>query len=354
MDTRLPIYYGQYAVGKLLNYLPVDMNVSFLWFNYIAFVLIIWAIGISTSLAVNYLSGIIASILVSFGYFSQVMNLFVSGAIFDIMGIGLFLPLALLCLSRKGLGWKIGALVSLMMFGFWHANGKYVLALLPIMVLYELTRGVISRNILDVLSDIWKNRFLMYMCGLILALSVGFIINIAGFNSGRLMADASVLLMVVVAGVLSLVFVRDKALVIISIIISVLVATPSMYVWFHNNNAIKDVDKEAITYLNSLSGATYITSVEIAQDIYDLFVNKQFVKEYDKADYIVMRSTPMTFRSDPNGIWFENQDRLALPVYLANNEYSLLKEFDRGELNNIIEKGQPVIIDVYAKGDKEL
>ncbi len=95
-----PLYYGQYVVGKLMNALPFDMNFSFLWFNYIVFIMVVWAIGLTAYYAVNPLAGILASILASFGCIKTI-GLFVGGNIFDLMGIGLLLPLVLLCLESE-------------------------------------------------------------------------------------------------------------------------------------------------------------------------------------------------------------------------------------------------------------
>ncbi len=355
MDNQRPLYYGQYVIGKLLNALPIDINVSFLWFNYIVFVLIVWVIGLCTTFAVNSLAGILASILVAFGFF-QTISLFGSGTIFDLMGIGILLPLALLCLHKgdKGIGWVFGAIICLASFACFHPNGKYVFALIPIVIIYELVRRQGLRVLTGLIADIWNNRYMMYLSGLVVALVFGYTVEIAKPNSIRLISDASILLMVILGSVLALVAFKKPVLQYVLVALAVVVSIPSINIYFQDNNLVQSVDKQAIAYLNSLPEITYATSEQVAQAVYGIYVKKVHI-ESNKADYAIVRSTPMGFRnnlgSSPNGYWLRSQELLILSNYMTTQGYYLLKEFDCGEKDRI--KNIPIIIDVYGKDGNE-
>lgn len=340
MDTSSPLYYGQYVIGKVLNALPVDINVSFLWFNYIAFIMMIWAVGISTSLAVNHLAGILASILASFGCL-QTVGLFVGGTIFDLIGIGLLLPIVLLCLHnrKRGIGWKFASFITLVAFAFCHTNGKYIFVLIPIVVVYEEVRERVSKISGGVLKDIWDNGYLMYMIGLIMVLLVGFAIGIAKTNSVRLFTDAMVLLMIAIGGILALVpFPKRRVVQYALIALAVGVSIPNLLLWFQNNNVVKSADKQAFTYLNGLQDAT--VSAVVSQDIYQLFVEQQFVT-IENASYVVVRSIPMAFRKG------YSEDSLNLVNNLETNGYRLVREFDCGEKEYLT--GEHITVDVYGR-----
>ncbi len=339
-----PLYYGQYFTGTFLNTLPVDINVSFLWFNYIAFILVIWAIGLCTAFAVNPLAGILASILASFGCL-QTVGLFVGGTIFDLIGIGLLLPIALLSLHnwKRGIGWKMLAVVSLVAFTFCHANGKYILALVPIVIIYEVVRERISKILSGVVRDIWGNRYLMYMIGLIMALIAGFAIGIVQSLSVRLVTDAMILLMIVIASILTLVPFPKKVVTQYALIaLFIGTSIPNVCLWFQDNNVIKEADKQAFAYLNSVQNSTVLAFV--SQDIYQLFVKQRFAESTTdmESDYIVARSIPMAFREG-----YSPMDLILLKQLEDVYGYKLVKKFDYGEKEYLT--GEDIVVDVYGR-----
>lgn len=340
MNSRMPLYYGQYVVGQVLNALPIDMNISFLWFNYIAFIMVVWAIGLSTSYAVNYLAGILASILASFGCIKTV-GLFVGGMVFNLIGIGLLLPIVLLCLHKRKTGgdWMIFSIISLIAFAFCHANGMYIFALVLIMVIYEKVKSQVSVAFDGLLKDIWDNRYLMYMIGLIIVLLIGFAIGMSKSNAVRLFTDAMILAMIVISGIAALAPISKKRFVqYMLVFMAIGISIPNVCLWFQDNNVVKSADKEAFAYLNDLPAVTI--SAVVSQDIYQLFVKQQFVKGVE-ADYIVVRSIPMAFRKG------YSQDDLNLVNSLGGYGYKLAREFDCGEKEYLT--GENIVVDIYER-----
>jgi hypothetical protein len=349
MDKQPPLYGGQFIVGKLMNALPFDMSVNFLWYHYCILILAIWCIGLSVGFAINYLAGILVSLGVI--CINGLLELFHWGQIFDIVGIAILLPIALLCLHKidKGLWWKVGAVVSLIVFSLWHLNGKFIYALLPMIIIYEIAVFVITRKNEKLAQKICDYRFLYYtgVLGLIL-----FVLYKIGYkpalDSGRLWMDGSILIVLCVSGIAGL-WLNKKGNTLMSLAVIVFVISlsiPNWLLWFQDNSAVKDADKEAIAYLNSLDGETYTASPQVAQDIYGLFVNKEFL-DYLGADYVVTRTMPMTPRSDPNNLYYENGGREYMGKYMNLWGYKPLTEFNKGEMDNIF--GESIKVTVYGK-----
>lgn len=345
MDSQSPLYYGQYLIGKLINWLPFDPNVTFLWLNFIVLIMALWAIGLSVGLAVNYLSGILAVLMMLI--VNGLLQLFHWGQIFDIVGIAILLPVIFLCLHNmsKGIGWKIGATVSLCFFLVFHVNGRYLFALIPIVAFYEVARLIISRKHKEIGQKILSYRFLFYSGSLGSILILLFFANyLPELIVGRLWLDGAILLCMFIGGVLGLLLNENKRVSIAIVILAILVTVPNMVQWMGNNSAVKDVDKEAISFLNKANGQTYSASEKIAQNVYGLFVNKEFVDvdDVDDVDYILTRTTPQTPGSDPTSPFFENQERLVV----TGDGYNLLRQINKGELDDL---GQPIVVSIYGK-----
>jgi len=118
---------------------------------------------------------------------------------------------------------------------------------------------------------------------------------------------------------------------------------PSMVTWFGYNSALSQADEEAIEWLNEqdvsppvLEGVvhhgclisftdiraemaffarlsnwregTYTCSAEIAPWIYGRYVDMRYVDRIEDADYVVLRTEPMTPRCDEDNIFFNRDD----------------------------------------------
>lgn len=274
ISSMSPLYYGQYLVGKLFNLLPFNIEISFLWFNFIVLAVMIWTIGLAVSLSINFQAGMIASLLVFAS--SQATYLFQRGQIFDIVNIGIFLPCVLLCLDKFITGVNrslvllyglilisfytlkaVGALlplilflrdkkplllglalgISLSMFRIFHTTGVYILLLIPIVIAYEVSRNKILSHMKKILVPIIDNRYLMYsgLLGLLLTLPSCFAISTLLGDwtvvATRLSWDGSILMSIFIAGVLSKT-VSNKWLAIV-IAATIIVSIPNILSWLN-------------------------------------------------------------------------------------------------------------------------
>lgn len=333
-----PLYYGQYIVGKLMNALPFDVPTSFLWFNYIVLALAVWAVGMAVALAYGYYAGALASLLV-FGR-SYLLTQFYWGVIFDIAGVAVLLPIMLLCLHKydRGVGWKLGAVASGILFAVFHANGKYLIALMPVFVAYEITWGIMRNKGWRISTIMTKYRMLVYLGCLCAALLVAYGLGLS-VDPGRILLDASVLGMMMAAGVIAVLIGDNWKYALAVGIVAVAAIIPQMQYWMKDNSALRSADEQAIKYVNGLPGATYATSLEITRNIYGLYMQKQWA---DTApDYYVMRSIPMT---ETSAIAVKHE---VPAISLAG--YRLLTLFDNGDRENFT--GEPITVAVYAKAD---
>jgi len=289
------------------------------------------------------------------------MPLFQWGQIFDIVGIAILLPMALLCLHKmdKGIGWKIGAIVSLIAFVAFHVNGKFIYALAPMVIFYEVARVIVSRKYEGLGQKMREYRFLYYTGVLSIILWVLYMVEFSpAKDPGRLWMDGSILMVLCLCGVVGLHLNKKRLLVSLGVILLVIGLTiPNLVLWMQNNSAIKDVDKEAIAYLNNLDGHTYTASTQVAQWIYGFYVNKRFQDSiwvsYEEglvivqADYVVVRTTPMTPGSAMGNKFFLNQGREATIGDVEDSGYKLLKVFYEGEEDRVSK--DPIIVSVYGK-----
>jgi len=359
MDITSALYVGQYLTGSLINALPFDPMVTFLWFHYAVMIIALWVIGLTVALAVNWLAGVL-SVLLVFGI-SHLMPLFQWGQIFDIVGIAILLPMALLCLHKmdKGIGWKIGAIVSLIAFVVFHVNGKFIYALAPMVIFYEVARVIVSRKYEGLGKKMREYRFLYYTGVLSIILWVLYIVKFApAIDPGRLWLDGSILMAVCISGIVGLYLSGKRALVSLGVILLVVgLAMPNTALWLQNNSAIKNVDKEAIDYLNNLDGHTYTASTQVAQWIYGFYMNKRFQDSiwvsYEEGrviiqpDYVVVRTIPMTPGSAIGNRFFRNQGRETITRDIEDNGYKLLRVFYEGEEDRVSK--DPIIVSVYGK-----
>ncbi len=345
------LYYGQYMVGKLLTSLPFDILTSFSLFHYIVLISVIWAVGLSVGLAINPLAGILASILL-IGK-TYLLELYHWGQIFDICSIAIFLPMAFLCLHKmnNGIGWKIGAVASLGLFAVFHANGIYIVAVIPIVVGYEIIMKLVSRKN-HVMADKMKSyRFLVYTGMISIGLIIVWLTGIFTPEPMRQLMDASIIMAMFVCGLMGFyAYGKSRIIAIVMISVMILIALPTLKQWNNNGSAIKDADKDAIAYLNSLDGNTYTASPLVAQNIYGLFLNKKFQNNIKGADYVVDRTLPETPYSDPQSRFFKNRYRLDIMNDMQG--YKVLKVFDNGETDDMLHL--PLVVTVYGKDDDKL
>jgi hypothetical protein len=340
-----PLYLGQYLAGKLVNSLPFNPVSSFNVFHFVILVLSIWVIGITMWLSVSPLAGVLSS-LILFGK-TYLLELFHWGQIFDIVNIAIILPLALLCLHNmnKNIAWKVCAVFGLVLFASFHVNGLYILALMPIILGYEILTVYLSKKYKYRESKMKSYKVIAYSGLLCLGLVAMYTLGVSE-EPMRLMMDASILFAIFIGGLFGK-YLHKRSWIIAGAVVAlaVTVAVQPLKEWQQNNSAIKNADKEAIAYLNSLSGQTYSTSSTINEHVYSLFVNKKYSKSL--GDYLVDRSTPETPQSDSRSPYYINEDKENIVNNAVSSGYKPLKTFDSGEIDNTL--AIPIIITVYGK-----
>jgi hypothetical protein len=102
-------------------------------------------------------------------------------------------------------------------------------------------------------------------------------------------------------------------------VVIVLGLQANIVAWFKDNSAAKEVDKQAILYVNSLKEGTYSCSYEVNQDIYSLYLKQ--VYQHSGGDVYISRSEPMTSICDPSNPNYDGHGAL------LNADYELLKTF---------------------------
>lgn len=330
---QYPLYWGQYIVGKMLDVLPFDPKISFSWFHFVMMIFAIWALGWSLSLSINYLAGILVILLI-FGM-SFLLTLFYWGTIFDLVGIAVLMPVILLSWHKwtRNNKWKVLAILSMGLFAVFHANGRYLLALIPIILAYEILASKVFNN----WQWLKKYRILGYSTGMAGALVILYWIGVSQVPS-RLWLDSSILFVMVIAGLIGVLIVNMNRKVIFSVVfLALVISLPDIVIWMQNNSAIKEADKEAISYVNSLDNGNYMISPQITRGIYKLYINKPIVNE--DAQYIIARNVPMTMTSAIR----TKDDNVVLPL----EDYRLLKSFSNGEIDRTT--GQLIEVAVYAR-----
>jgi hypothetical protein len=345
MQGNSPLYWGEWIVGKLINLLPFNKPITYVYFEYFCIILATWVIGITVTKTVNQFAGIVASILGSFGSIALIDMLW-CGIIFDLIGIAIILPLLVFYWykTKKNPYWLFVLIPLSCLFIVFHKNGLAFIPLMLIIVAHEL----VVRKYKSKLPDILKNSYIVPIAGLIIAYFIGYKLNIISHNSERLLGDALVLLPIVVAGLVgSIRFLNKKTLRYGVALIVIVFALPNLISWMQYNSAVKQVDKLAIQYLNGLGDKTYALSPESSNDIFSLYTGKEYVNE-GRADYYIYRSVPMTNHCDPTFFEYKNKDYITFPDYVDSNK--ALKRvcmLDCGEKDN---KGNSITIDIF-KGD---
>jgi hypothetical protein len=152
------IYIVGYPLDMASHIFNVDNDALFMWFNYLALL----GVGITLFFVFKNLiglsAGLLALLIPIFTSYS-ILLLFYSGVIFEIINIGIILPLACYCVIKwvmtKKKRFVIGAICISMLFAVFHSTGIYlpiILAVVFMAFVYfkaELVKGhpTVSRMI---------------------------------------------------------------------------------------------------------------------------------------------------------------------------------------------------------------
>jgi hypothetical protein len=360
------LYIGQYVTGNIITWFNKitgwSIPIMFTWFN----VLTLISVGLSSYVLASLFNGWrygLLAIPVSMFISPTVLNLYDTGAIFDLGTVGCLVPLLFVAtikfLRSKVKGkiiWGVIASLCLMLCFIWHTMvilsvqnnytaelaqastgygsfeiafdiSEYFLFIIGVwsILLIAVILVIIFLKRIKKLSKESKVVISGYGC-LVLLLSVITFSDITGYSI-RVGIDLAITISIIGAVLIPFFLKRYKlhisliSVIIVSIIISSMI---NLSTYMKYNSALTPVDKEVIEYINDLPGEYYSCSPEVAYWIYDNYLNKEY-KE-DELPYI-KRNIPMTSKTTPNTRYYWWQGK-SLPEYDLNNA----KEFEKDGL----------------------
>lgn len=108
---------------------------------------------------------------------------------------------------------------------------------------------------------------------------------------------------------------KGKQLVLVITVILVGLYPQFIPTWFHNNSAVKEVDKQTIEYLNTLDIESYDCSPTVSYVVYNLFTNAKYG---NNADILIVRNEPMTQGSDVKNVYYDGHGRTNIDGYVLD------------------------------------
>lgn len=320
-DDPLSNYLGQDMVGALLlkinetTWLGIDK--IYLWFNFV----VLWLVGIScfalVAKGIDWKAGLIAIPIVMF-ITPSTLNLFDTGAIYDLATVGVFAPLFLLCVimyvrSRKWV-WLVPLSLLLGLVIVFHSMviveifGATSVEVSPLVVEFIITLlGYLVAIILFAsMSAFVYNPQLLKLDNKMLVLLVGLgglsvLLAVFAFShitsySYRFAIDLAIIMALLASCLLGIVVkTANKKMVLVVVCALVIVGSlPVVTTYCQHNSAVKPIDLEVMEYVDSLQGEYFSCSSQIAPWIYGRFIDKTYkVGEFP----YIYRNEPMTHRT---------------------------------------------------------
>ncbi len=331
----------------------ISLNSLYLWFNFI----ILWLIGIVNffivAKLVNWKSGLFAVIMVLF-MTPSTLNLFDNGSIYDLMTVGILLPIWIYCVVKlwysKRWYWMIPIVLVILPIFFMHTfailGGKGNSPIVSPSQFVSIFVGIMTIVIIFISAIIVIPQYYRikpqskYLALILISISVILAVltftGVIGWNI-RIATDLGIVLSILGACLLGIVLDLYKRKLIMAAMSLVVLGSSAglMLDYCSYNSAMKSIDKEVVEYVNSLGGQYYSCSPEIAPWIYDRFINKKY-KE-GELPYI-SRNKPMTNRTNPDAkdYWWRyrttgytrNDYSNPIPNYLFDNAI----KFKEGDL----------------------
>ncbi|KKM81773.1 hypothetical protein LCGC14_1326480 [marine sediment metagenome] len=324
-------YIGQDIVGYPILWLNdvtgLSTEVLFLWFNY----LVLWLVGIAAFVLIakfiDWKVGLLSIPLVMF-MSPSTLNLFHTGAIFDLVTVGVLLPSVIYCCLRLLPGrkwhWAIpivilgGLVLFLHTMGIWRGGFEWGgLGEQSIPTMKEFIEVVIGVSMfafaaLSITIFLAKYKhfkmsrndkvLLIGLSSIVLLMGVLVFTGIIGWSL-RIALDLAIVFPLAIACVLGVAIRRVKNEVIWAALFAIVIAgsIPQLTNYYNYNSAVLPIDKEVIEYVNTLPGDYYSCSPEVSHWIYSRFLNKKY--KDGELPYIA-RSQPMTPRSTPGSLGY--------------------------------------------------
>ncbi len=327
-------YLGQNIIGYPLvwvsNTTGVSIDALFLWFNF----LMLWLVGIMAFVLitkfVDWKAGLLAIPMVIF-MTPSTLNLYDTGAIYDLMTVGVILPMVLYCgvklWTTKKWYWVFPLLITVALtvgvhtMVLWYGiRSATVERQIPTLSEFASIFLGFSIILLFFVAVFWcfqsksvkieRQAKVLIIClvAIILLMCVLVFTGFVGWSL-RIALDVSIVFPLLVACLLGVVLKNNRgklawglALGIVCLFV-VVASLPITISYMHYNSAIKPLDMKAIEYMNSLSGEYYSCSPEVAPWVYERFLNKEYRVG---ASPHIARKEPMTSRTKPEscGYWW--------------------------------------------------
>lgn len=306
-------YWGEAMVGVPIaffhNTFGWSIDVQFLWFNYF----VLWLVGISVYLLAGYVTNWYAGLLsipVVMFVGPSVLNLFDNGSIFDLLTIGVLVPLGILAfiLAMKNKKWLIPLTILIVLavgvhsIGIFKSYGTPAQVATPVneflgvivgwYLVFLLIFCFIALLVTRYKENVHReNAFLIAMTVLI-PIFILFSFTTITVWATRFAVDFGVIL-AIMGGVLISMVVNRLPLSTTAVVVCVVVASglPVLIGYYGYNSAMTPADLKAIHYITGMPGNQYSVSSNINPQIYGRFTERTYK---NGALPYIDRNKPMT------------------------------------------------------------
>lgn len=397
-----------YPMAYISEAFGVSIDDQFLWFNYIALVLVGLSCYFVVSRLVNRVAGLFALFLPVFCA-QGLMFLFHCGTIFNIINIGVILPwvvyFAVKWLKDRRVYQLIFALVFAVLFSTFHTSGVYLVAAVVLALVVFVVYRIKKQKGVGLLKVVFFGLGMAAVCSLciwfltpwgvrtiiespsavmvvpaglffrhIVSLSVWAILAVSlaliyGHRTGKVRAETKMLVFALLCLVIPLIpttfinelaldvcrqafalativavmaavfaglvyeFGKSKLVILLLVLFAVAGSFNNVINWFDYNSAIRQVDKDAIAYVNTLDCETYSCNVGVAPWVFGRFVDLEYTET--DGDVLVERNMAMTPQCNKDDYWFKPHG------IEPNEDYRLLETFDNDK--------DGIVVSVYEK-----
>ncbi len=245
-------------------------------------------------------------------------------------------PFALM--GKGNIGANIFYIVTDLMNRMAVPVANYILDIVSLLILAGLIfTCMFYKDVLKNIRSETKSFLTILLCTAGILLVVTF--TKLSFDSWRTALDLATILTLIVAisvGLLMELW-KNKFVRIGLVLIVGLGLLQNIPTWFSYNSAIRPADRQAIAYANSLNYESYASSAEVAFWIYSRFMDAEYrteiiwewnaIQEKDvphtesDSDIVIVRSKPMTPRSDKNNMWYDDHG------FIPDDSFELTKTF---------------------------
>lgn len=333
---EVAMYLGRIIVGYPIVWMSsitgLSIDTLYLWFNYGTLCLIGIVAYLMVSLIFNWQAGLLTVPLVLFAT-SSTLNLFDNGAIFDLITVGILLPLFLVCMVyavKTRIPWLWYSMALFPLLVFFHSS-----SLVSSVSVHTISIGGLKPGVPQSAESAWSIAIMMSRY-LVIVGCVSFVFILQYYKKIKLNSSQKLLLLLVFMAIVSLAvltalsvsglamrFVTDmcillalfmgcivgvlwqsiksKAVLCLIAILIVFGSIPVATTYFEHNSAITPTDLKAIEYVNGLSGKYYSCSSEVAPWIYGRFLNKTYKED---SPLYIYRREPMTYTTTKDSPYF--------------------------------------------------